>query len=256
MKDRQTIFVSAYPKSGSTWCTRLLADVLNSPSGGCMPEEDAKEVATEGQDRPGAYVVRKGHFTLIEDNGPGPVVPRPHRLAWQRLTDERILLLVRDPRDICISGAWHWRQTPEQFLERMIRGDVARCGRWDEFISKWAHYNHDICSVTKFELLLRFPWTETVHILSNIEASDGIDGLQILEAIQRQSFASRQAQIGDNPAELRRNNMRKGIVGDWRNHFTPAMNERIWGEFGWMMEGLGYERNQELPLSILQKKGR
>jgi hypothetical protein len=36
--------------------------------------------------------------------------------------------------------------------------------------------------------------------------------------------------------------MRKGIAGDWRNYFTPEMNQRIWLEFGWMMERLGFER--------------
>lgn len=243
MQNKTTIYVSAYPKSGSTWLTRLLADVLNSPSGGCMPSEDAKEVATEGQDRPGPYIIRKGHFVLIDDDGPGPVVPRQHRLAWKRLTNEKIVFLVRDPRDICISGAYHWRQKPEVFLERMIDGDVAKCGRWDEYVSKWLNLDFAtiLIEVVKYEDLLDHPYRRLPLML------DGINCVWhrafLYEAVRRQSFTARKAQIGSDEKELRRNNMRKGVVGDWKNHFTPKMNDRIWQEFGWMMERLGYVPN-------------
>jgi alcohol sulfotransferase len=212
-----------------------------------MPEQDAREVATEGQDRPGPYMVRKGHFVLIDDEGPGPVVPSPHRLAWKRLTNERIVFLVRDPRDICISGAWHWHQTPERFLERMIKGDVAHCGRWDRYCEEWiynkAHLMNEHCFVhTAYETLIKDTEFEIRSVLKWVILDGEIYKKRLVQAISRQSFTVRTAQIGDNKAELRRQNMRKGIAGDWRNHFTPAMNERIWNEFGWMMEKLGCKR--------------
>lgn len=213
-----------------------------------MPEEDAREVATEGQDRPGPYIVRKGHFVLTDDEGQGPVVPSPHRLAWKRLTDEEIVFLVRDPRDICISGAWHWQVMPAAFLERMIKGDVARCGRWDKYCEEWiynkAHLMGEHCFVhTIYETLLSDTSFEVWSLLKWIMPDRKIYKKRLVQAIFRQSFTIRAVQIGDNEQELRRNNMRKGVAGDWRNHFTPAMNERIWNEFGWMMEKLGYEKS-------------
>lgn len=245
---RQVIYTCGFPKSGTTYLTRLLGDILNSPTGGCMPSEDAKEVATEGQDRPGPYIVRKGHFVLIDDDGPGKVVPRPHRLAWKRLTNEKIVFLVRDPRDICVSGAYHWagacrdwKQSIEVFLERMIKGNVAKCGRWDEYVSRWYSLDDEITDMdfAKYERLLVSCEFEIIKTLKwlNIE----FEKKGILLAIKRQSFSTRKARIGNDEKELRRNNMRKGIVGDWKNHFTPEMNKRIWDEFGWMMERLGYE---------------
>ena len=241
MEKRQAIYVAAYPKSGSTYLTRLLGDVLDSPTGGCMPSEDSKEIATEGQDRTGTYIVRKGHFVLV-DNDTGPVVPSPHRLAWKRLTNEKIVFLVRDPRDICISGAYHWRCTPAEFLERMIRGDVARCGRWDNFTDMWINDRNLFPS----SIIFRY------EDLQN----DGLAQLQRLtllfpdylrdlaSSLKRQSFATRSQGLSES--EMRRNNMRKGIVGDWRNWFSygedKEFNDRIWHEFGWMMERLGYQK--------------
>lgn len=241
MAVRQTIFVSAYPKSGSTYLTRLLADILNSPSGGCMPSEDAKEVATEGQDRPGPYIVRKGHFVLIDDDS-GPVVPGPHKMAYKQLEDEKVVFLVRDPRDICISGAYHWRQSSADFLDRMIKGDVAKCGRWDEYVNKWTSL-YSIPALISYKDLIISPQQTIVDLLSSrfrLEKVKYAFG-RVYEAIERQSFTSRKAQIGADQEELRRNNMRKGIVGDWRNHFTPEMDDKIWSEFGWIMERLGYD---------------
>lgn len=206
-----------------------------------MPKEDWREVATEGQDRPGPYIVRKGHFILIDDNGAGPVVPYPHRLVWQRVTNEKIVFLTRDPRDICISGAWHWRISPEKFLDRMIRGNVARCGRWDKYIDAWQKKGgmYGSGSLISYETLLRYPLETLKQISNSVNLSMNIP--RAIQAVGRQSFASRKAQIGNDDREFRRNNMRKGIVGDWRNHFTDEMNVRIWNEFGWQMEKLGYE---------------
>lgn len=207
-----------------------------------MPEEDAKEVATEGQDRPGAYVVRKGHYVFIEDDS-GPVVPRPHRMAYKQLTDEKIVFLVRDPRDICISGAWHWRTEPADFLDRMIKGDVAKCGRWDSYCHGFLllkELRPDIELVLiNYECLLKDTRQQLIISLSEI----GLRASVLDDAIERQSFAARKAQIGDDQKELRRNNMRKGVVGDWRNHFTLEMDNKIWSEFGWIMERLGYEHS-------------
>ncbi len=237
--NRQTIFVSAYPKSGSTYLTRLLADILNSPSGGCMSSEDANEIATEGQGRLGPYVIRKGHYVLIADDS-GDVVPRPHRMAWKRLTNEKIVFLVRDPRDVCISGAYHWRVTPAEFLDRMIKGDVAKCGRWDVYyhgLHLIAELRPDIDqSWITYEYLLN----DTRHQLITRLSEIGLRAVVLDEAIERQSFSNRSKDLDEK--EMRRNNMRKGVVGDWRNHFTKEMQDRIWNEFGWIMERLGYDK--------------
>lgn len=235
-KSKQVVFISSWPKSGSTWVTRLIGDVLNSPTGGSTPEQDIKEVATEGQDRSGQYIVRKGHFVLI-DTLKGPVVPKPHRLAYKKLTNEKLIVLVRDPRDVCVSGAWHWQVKPEQFLNRMIAGDVAKCGRWDTYYNSFMRLDYQNIQIVRFEDLL----DNTVSVIDNLLQDLELDSaLDVQECVTRNSFAVRKAQIGDDEKELRRNNMRKGTSGDWFNHFTAEMNDKIHSEFGWMMERLGY----------------
>lgn len=246
MNKRREIYISSYPKSGSTWLTRLLADVLNCPSGGSTPEQDEKEIATEGYDRPGKYIVRKGHFRLVDNNieagrfrtVDNKIVPEPHRLNWQNVTNELLVFLYRDPRDICVSGAWHWRTTPQAFLDRMIKGDIARCGRWDYYCQQHLENKCTIVEVS-YEELLKDTFNELKSIIEYLGVEMPYDNW-IKQAIERQSFKIKSA--GMTEQEMRKNNMRKGITGDWRNHFTPAMNNKIWLEFGWMMERLGYSK--------------
>lgn len=165
-------------------------------------------------------------------------MPQAHQLAWKQLTDEKIIFLVRDPRAICVSGAYHWQVSNEVFLERMIRGDVAGCGRWDEYCEKWYYLGNRRMTIMTYERLLDYPqfWIQRALRRIDVQYEDN----RLIQAIKRQSFATRKAEIGDNEAELRRQNIHTGIVGNWRNYFTPAMNEQIWNEFGWMMEKLGY----------------
>lgn len=229
------ILVAAYPRSGSTWLTRLLGELLNSTTAGSIDAEE--DIVNES--RPGAYFIRRGHYVLVDNEG-GPLIPASHQLAWKRLASEHIVFLVRDPRDICVSGAFRWQTTPEQFLTQMIIGDVAGCGRWDEYCGKWWKLEYLDMEIVKYRHLLSNPITRISTLFEYLKLPD-LSSRAIKEALNRQSFAARAAQTGDNEQELSRNNMRKGIVGDWRNYFTDAMNERILNEFGWMMGKLGYE---------------
>jgi hypothetical protein len=243
---QKIIYAFGYPKSGNTYLTRLLADVISSPSGGCMPAEDKREVATEGADRPGAFIVRKGHFLPV-DNDAGSVVPQPHRMAVKLLTDERLVFIVRDPRDICVSGAWHWRVSQETFLDRMIRGDVAGLGRWDKYVEQWLTIIADLVAnnsikvaALSYEQLLQEREARMVATLMYLDIPD-IPIKHISEAFKRQSFEERAKRIQDAGDSLRRNNMHEGKAGEWVKYFSGKMNDRILSEFGTVMQRIGYK---------------
>ncbi len=211
------IYISAYPRSGTTWLARMLDSILE-PS----------------------YIVRRGHFVLMGDKlckGRFYTVDgTPKQLAQE--DDASIVLLVRDPRDICVSGAWLWQQPVEAFLDRMVQGNVARCGRWDEY-----NYQHiDRYIMARYEDLLSSPFLELSHLVGHT----GVSNEKIKKAIECNSFANYKVQIGDDKKKLREKGLRKGIAGDWRNHFTSQMNNRMWNEFGWMMKRLGYKNDTDL----------
>lgn len=243
-----TIYQVGYVKSGNTWLTRLLGDVLNSPTGGSIPQEDRREVAAEGSNRTGKYFVRKGHYLPV-DNETGDITPEAHRLAYKLLTrQDRLVFLVRDPRDICISGSHHWRVTPETFLDRMILGDVARLGRWDDYVKSWLEIivnllcgNQCPVSALTYEQLLKEKEARVLATLANLNIPD-VPMKQIHDAYRRQSFEERKKQIQENGDTLRRNNLHIGKSGEWVKYFSGKMHDRIWSEFGEIMQRVGYKK--------------
>jgi len=235
------IIVAGYPKSGTTWLTRLLGDVLDSPTGGSIASEDANEVATEGQERPGPYVVRKGHYRLV-DNDSGPVIPTKHQFAWKRWTDEKVVFLVRDPRDIAVSGAAYFDQPVPEFLERMLAGQLFNLPAWGEYVEGWLDLLH-IARFVKYEDLLAGPEVVIANLLRSYIDHDywlDHDPARIPGAVERQSFASRLHDYDGPHPDQHRAIMRHGRAGEWVDHFDAKMIEAVRAAWGGTMKALGY----------------
>ena len=64
MKTR--IIVCGYPKSGNTWLTRLVAEIIMSPVVGFWMYPLHNEVAIEGLDRKSDYMCFKAHQCITE----------------------------------------------------------------------------------------------------------------------------------------------------------------------------------------------
>lgn len=253
---REIVYVVGWPKSGCTWLARLLGDALNCPVGGTMGRKDYKEIATEGWNRPAPYVVRKTHFVLIDEDG--PLVPRPHRLNWKRLTTERVIYIVRDPRDIAVSMAFYFEYSLDKALQQLRVGwRMPIEGGWVKHIEEWQDVSFP-CIYTSFEALLENGKVEMARILR--EARLPTDEERIANAVERQSFANRKQHIveqgekflhGEPHAVYLRGTewqltfMRKGIAGDWKNHFTRKHGKRAQRFFGPTMKRLGYIKKED-----------
>jgi hypothetical protein len=251
--NKTTILVAGYPKSGTTWLTLMLADALNCPSGASVPEQDHKEIATSGENRPGPYIVRKGHFKLV-NNDSGPAVPRPHKLAWKQITDEKVVLIVRDPRDIVVSHAHYWGRTIDQAIDRVL--SPGKLGSWSEYVEGWLNtrwltvndrkFNYHL---VKYEKLVNNTRHETFWICDfSINSSRNLKAVvcRLDAAVYRHSFANRRKWIQQHGDTLPRGKefhlrfMRKGIAGDWVNVLSDEQCRRIVDDCEPTMERLGY----------------
>jgi hypothetical protein len=244
---RETIFVAGYPKSGNTWLTRLLADVLDSPSGGCRPIDDDAEVATEGQDREGKYIVRKGHFRPVENNE-GPIVPKEHKLAWKRITTQKVVLIYRDPRDVLVSGAHYWRRDQAEHWD-MIRtghGSMRLHGPWDWYMDEWLRFEGEPWFVkVSYESLLKNTYYAICYVLSKLRIDIPVYS-HVESAIQRQSFEEKKKALVKKPhnpkynSKFHRHFMRKGQAGSWKDELNPILAMAVVEMFGDTMRRLGY----------------
>ena len=92
---KKKIIVAAYPKSGSTWLSRLTAEVVGCPVNGFL-NADFKEMAQEGEERKSTFEVYKSHHQF-------------HDLSAEDQKQAHIIYLLRDPRDIYLSGLHYFR---------------------------------------------------------------------------------------------------------------------------------------------------
>jgi hypothetical protein len=221
----------------------LLGDVLDSPIGAVFPPSSDKCIAAEGQGRKGGHYIRQGHAVPIEVVG-GPVVPEPHKFAYKNMNGEKIVLMLRDPRDICVSGAHHWGRDLTTYIHHVGQGTwpMTHGSGLVPWVQSWLNLGIHDCLV-RYETLLADTKGELLRIL---EATGVAPAVDICETVERQSFARRKEWTKQHGQDLNYGKdfqvrfLRKGIAGDWKNAMNPEQVALCDHYFGDMMRQLGY----------------
>ena len=235
------VYVAGYPKSGTTWLTRLMADALDSPAAGSCPQENDAHVA-EGQDRPGLYLVRKGHYLLTDEIGDAGseerYTPAPHRLC--RLTSCPVLHIVRDPRAVIASAAAYHGVSAHQLITEMGQGQRYNLPHWGAYEQAWLDNPPANALVIRYEDLLRDTAVQLIRALTFIGA-DIPQGIS--QIVDRQSLLRRKEKIADMPiakVEVEKRLLRKGKPSSWRDELMRGEIERIGRDYKAQMNAHGY----------------
>lgn len=233
-------FVVEYPKSGGTWLGRMIADVLNLP----FPQRS---------------VFPLGH----------PAVLHSHWNYMPRLRS--VVYIERDGRDIMVSAFFHkmrlllnappkTQQAMRRDLEHILGGPFDHTDArthlpafiehlfkhpwgarmtWVEHIDQWhpADGRPHVAYVS-YEQLRTEPCEHLKRVVEAI-SDKSIEDWRIESAVDKFSI---ERQTGRQAGqEDPRHFIRKGVVGDWKNHFSPeaaSIFDRLAGE---TLVRLGYE---------------
>ena len=245
---RTPIYVVGYPKSGNSYTSWLLGDILNSPIesvGSAMP------LSAEGKGRTGDYVIHQMHMRVVH-TGESLAIKSAYEFCPEKWKDERIVYIRRDPRDVAVSSMYYF-QLPD--LRAALRGMIdnegpgVAFGDWRSFVDGWDSVRPPIARIS-YEMLRTAPHREINHILYAIDL-ERIHWQWIEDAINRQSLENKRKQIEVDgclrpfglTAQLR--NLRKGIVGDWRNHFNRADGEYAHNAWWEQLQKYGYENDPD-----------
>ena len=165
-------------------------------------------------------------------------------MVWENLKDESVVFIVRDPRDIVVSLAHYQRGTVQGMLQGVSKGRKFKAkGPWQTYVNSWLETRLDY-SLVRYEDLLSDCTGEITRVLKECRLPINHDRLEL--AVERQSFAVRRKDIaehGDKLAFGKNFNvrfLRKGIAGDWKNHFTREMGQQAQESFGNLMKHFGY----------------
>ncbi len=228
-------YVCEYPKSGGTWLGQMLAEYL-------------------GVDFPQKNRVPIVHPAVVHNHWPYTPGLR------------RVFYLYRDGRDVMTSLYFHrmralqaaaGRHPDQAFWERylgrgfdpdasrrnmarFIEGEVARPRSsrltWPEHVRQWAFGRPHVVTLTYEQLL-----ADAVSTLERVlpaHTGEPFDRERAAAIVDKFSFKRQTGRRAGT--EDRKSFLRKGVAGDWVNHFDRAAGERFDRLAGDLLVELGY----------------
>lgn len=248
---RQILVVSGYPKSGNTWLTRLTAQLIGCPVKGFWTQPQNKDLAIEGAERISEYICFKSHHIY-------PQLVDSFTTFGNRT--ERVIYIVRDPRDVAISASFffnrlrgkrtlrllglkwlHDKLTLKANLTRYCTV-VANGGDLPWMNISWADhvagYLDSGALIIKYENLIKDPVLECQRIINFIGIHRSERDIQ--RAVFLQSFEKKKKEHIKRKNYRKADFMRAGKSEQWRDIFSKKQNQIIVSACGDIMQKFEY----------------
>jgi len=225
--------VNEFPKSGGTWVGQMLGRALDVP----FPRNRLPVFRPSIMH--GHYLSPRGMKNVVVAwrDGRDVMVSWYHQQLISHEWNE--LQVARSQRELPLEDYEDVYANLPAFIEYASTRPHSPSFSWADFVRRW-HDRKDVVHVRYEDLR-----TDTAGELQRIVR--GLAGKQLspqeTSAIAREFSFERQA--GRQPGEEdSRSFLRKGVVGDWRNHFSPETREIFDRYAGEELILLGYERDR------------
>ncbi|XP_052788285.1 sulfotransferase 1B1-like [Mya arenaria] len=226
------IFICSFIKTGSHWMNNLVHFLINPG-----PVEQMLTVSPKLID---FFPIEK----VAEQTPPRVILTHftPDKLPSEHLEQKgKMILVTRNPRDVLVSHRHHALKHEffdfadiewDTFFDNWVAGKVPP-GSYFNFYKKWKQYlkeNNPNIILVHYENLKKNGVAELKRISEflNVENTDERLG-QILDrcSIERSKSDIESGQVKTQLVDKDGKPFiyRKGIVGDWKNHFTVAQSE-------------------------------
>jgi hypothetical protein len=250
------IIIVGYPKSGNTWITRLVADVICCPVAGFWNDPTNKDIAIEGAERSSPHRVYKSHRVAAKFVG----LPENYRVIY----------LVRDPRDVACSGANYFNV--RRFRENKV--ELAHYDKYEAMVDvivnggvyahtrkPWGRHVTEFTStvlpgtdvrplVVRYEDMVAKPVNELTLILRSLGLDRSLEELE--KSIVNQSFSAMKARESAKSNGGRPRFFRKGRPGSFREELRGDLIEKIESPYAAVMTRFGYELAMKTSLRSIQ----
>lgn len=237
-------YVTEYPKSGGTWLAQMIADYLQipRPAHNLLPMACTcvlhNHWAYEPRLRRVFYLYRDGRDVMVSF-----FFHRMRELAIARETGEghpltklyeRLFGKGYDPQDI--------RRYLRLFIQQELDHPVGVPTSWDDHIRQWAFSDHPGVVTVSYEALLK----DAVGALEQIiPTHSGKPFDRDLAKMTVDKFTFRRQTGRKAGQEDRLQFKRKGVAGDWVNHFDRATAQYFDERCGEMLLRLGYVESRD-----------
>ena len=246
------VFIVTYPKSGTTWTQQIVRLLRNGGrEDGLLLDQSVPWLEIIGSrfsadmhyhadiDALASPRAFKGHlpYSLV----PGGL---PHT------TPAKYIYVARNPKDTHVSLWYHVLSIHRQaglptvpwdtFCSEALHQSNLLYGSWfDHVLEWWEHRNEKNILFLKYEDMKKEPH-KTVQAIAKFIGVEDSTGELIQEVVKKSSFSTMSRDATANKESYKgavfshdSKFMRKGIIGDWKNHFTAeqsAMFDAVYKE--------------------------
>nr|XP_004672362.1 sulfotransferase 2B1 [Jaculus jaculus] len=241
------IFIITYPKSGTNWMIEILSLILRDGDPSWIRSVPIWERA------PWCETIM-GAFSLPDQSSPRLMSSHlPIHIFTKAFFNSKakVIYLSRNPRDVVVS-LYHYSKiagqlkdpgTPDQFLQNFLKGEV-QFGSWFDHIKGWIRMRgrENFLFITYEELQqdLRGSVERLCEFLGRSLGEEALGSV-----VAHSAFGAMKANTMSNytllpPSLLDHRQgafLRKGVCGDWKNHFTVAQSETFDRVYREQMQG-------------------
>lgn len=255
-RKKPELLLASFPRSGNTYLRNILYEVYgiyswnnlrkfykNSEHIARLQRKIESGISNEKKIAKLEELQRFGSFPNLKTH------ELPQEILPYCTEDVKIIYMIRDGRDACVSAAHHRSDliSPgSDFVDNLKQAINASMGSyfggWSKNVQEWMEIAH---KVIFFEELVNDPigTTEQFRGLLDLPEPDA-DKLPTFES-QRDGQAhfggAARPQLSDEEKDnFNKKFFRKGKVGGWKEEMPEEMQELYWEKHGEMSEKLGY----------------
>jgi hypothetical protein len=179
----------------------------------------------------------------------------PHNVRVLESAGVRCVVLYRDLRDVAVSHIFYVRQTPWHpefpvYARRSLEESLALFAErnllsFADWIRSW-HDNAD----PKTTLIVRYEdmLADTCAVMTRVAGHFQLDDSHGTIASIADAHAFHRLSGGRPHGQLdTKSFFRKGVAGDWKSYFTPALHDLYTERIGRFLTEFGYEHDRYNP---------